>query len=184
MPLLAPFASPELAVALVAALVVLVLGVMRGRAARLALWMAVAFNVAAIVGVTLLLPGAAGESGTRYANLTPLQEIERGLENPGSGPWLNLVGNVAMFIPLGIAVACLIPGGFWRRLLTATGLGVVFTGAIEFLQFGLSRVADIDDIILNSTGAFMGAVVGAAVSVIVGSIRARRTAPKDSPPAP
>jgi len=68
---------------------------------------------------------------------------------------LNLVGNTAMFIPLGIVW----PGVF-KKLNThgkviAAGIGVSFS--IEILQLPFfGRATDIDDLILNSIGFLMG----------------------------
>ncbi|WP_062077510.1 VanZ family protein [Demequina globuliformis] len=161
-------------VGLVGVAVAFVLGRRRGKGTRYALWTTLAVVVGIIAIVTLVIPGTSDYPGGRYANLTPGQEIERGLDNPGSASWFNLVGNIAMFIPLGLVVAALIPGGFWRRLVLATGTGVVLTGGIEFLQFGMGRVADIDDIILNSVGALVGAFVGATAASIVTAVRSRQ----------
>ncbi|HEV7684332.1 MAG TPA: VanZ family protein [Pyrinomonadaceae bacterium] len=71
---------------------------------------------------------------------------------------LNLVGNVALFLPLGI----LVPAGdrtcsLKRLLLIALCLSL----GIETIQFvmrflGNARAVDIDDVILNTLGAFLG----------------------------
>ena len=68
---------------------------------------------------------------------------------------LNLIGNVAMFIPLGIVW----PGVFskldchWKVI--AAGVGVSL--CIEILQLPFfARSTDIDDVILNSAGFLMG----------------------------
>ena len=68
---------------------------------------------------------------------------------------LNLIGNIAMFVPLGIVW----PGVF-QRLNThgkviAAGLGVSLT--IEVLQLPFfDRATDVDDLILNTLGFLMG----------------------------
>ncbi|WP_061961495.1 VanZ family protein [Demequina flava] len=138
----------------------------RGKALRYALWAALITIVSGIAALTLLNPSAPGSTGMHLVNLTPFQEIERGLTHRGSSSWVNVVGNVAMFMPLGLVLACLIPGGFWRRLTLATAAGLAFTVIIECLQFGMGRVADIDDVILNTAGAFVGAFAGAAGATI------------------
>lgn len=68
---------------------------------------------------------------------------------------LNLIGNTAMFIPLGLVW----PGVFkklnthWKVI--AAGVGVSLT--IEILQLPFfGRSTDIDDLILNSAGFLMG----------------------------
>ena len=68
---------------------------------------------------------------------------------------LNLIGNVTMFIPLGIIWPVV-----FRKLDThwkviAAGVGVSLT--IELLQLPFfGRASDIDDLILNSTGYLLG----------------------------
>ena len=68
---------------------------------------------------------------------------------------INLVGNVAMFIPLGVFLPCLWPGlrTFWRFLLAA---GLIIA-AIETVQLiAVLGVCDIDDWILNMLGVTLG----------------------------
>ena len=68
---------------------------------------------------------------------------------------INLAGNVAMFIPLGIFLPC-----FFRRLrgffkTTSTALGLILL--IELLQYGtVLGTCDVDDLILNMVGVWMG----------------------------
>lgn len=76
-------------------------------------------------------------------------------------PWLirhaliNLLGNVVLFIPLGIFLPKLWPRlqRLWRVLL-ATGGIIVLVEAIQILTL-LGR-CDIDDLLLNLTGAAIG----------------------------
>ena len=68
---------------------------------------------------------------------------------------LNLIGNVAMFIPLGIVWPAVFPqlDRHWK-VITA-GIGVSLT--IEILQLPFfGRSSDIDDLILNSAGYLIG----------------------------
>ena len=71
---------------------------------------------------------------------------------------LNLIGNTAMFLPLGV----IFPAVF-RRLNThrsAIAAGVCFSLAIEILQLPFcDRVSDIDDLILNSLGYCLGYLI-------------------------
>ena len=69
--------------------------------------------------------------------------------------WINLIGNTAMFIPLGVVW----PSVF-RELNTpgkVIAAGVGFSLCIEILQLPFyDRVSDIDDLILNSVGFLTG----------------------------
>ena len=68
---------------------------------------------------------------------------------------LNLVGNTAMFIPLGIVWPVV-----FKKLdthLKVIGAGAGFSLIIEILQLPFfDRVSDIDDLILNSVGFIIG----------------------------
>lgn len=65
----------------------------------------------------------------------------------------NVCGNLAMFMPLGFLSSALFRNGTWKRAL-CIGLGMSLF--IEFAQYFIMRASDIDDIILNTTGALCG----------------------------
>lgn len=85
--------------------------------------------------------------------LTPFQEIRRTFRVGDSWFWFLLAGNIAMFMPLGF-----FPGLLWRKWTWWKALLVGFCTSftIEFVQFFIGRSTDIDDVILNTTGAVMG----------------------------
>lgn len=96
-------------------------------------------------------------------NLTPLYTIKlylRVLRNSTDIALLrhaviNLVGNVVMFIPLGV----FLPGIFIKRpncfkVLFAVALMIIFVELIQL--FSLLGSCDIDDLILNLSGASIG----------------------------
>lgn len=68
---------------------------------------------------------------------------------------VNLVGNVVMFIPLGLLLPGAFPGlaRFWRTALAAAGVMCV----VELLQaLLLVGFCDVDDLILNLAGVTIG----------------------------
>ena len=68
---------------------------------------------------------------------------------------LNLIGNIAMFIPVGIVWPCVFKELDTPRKVIAAGVG--FSLAIEILQLPFyDRLSDIDDLILNSLGFITG----------------------------
>ena len=86
-------------------------------------------------------------------NWIPLVNL---LDYPALGDILiNVIGNTAMFIPLGIVWPCVYP-----QLDTPAktiGAGVGFSLLIELMQLPFyDRVSDIDDLILNSFGFLIG----------------------------
>jgi glycopeptide antibiotics resistance protein len=106
----------------------------------------------------------------RSLNLAPGVEITRFLSltdrNVGL---LNVVGNIAMFVPIGFLAVL----GLRTGVMSATLLGFVFSGLVESVQYALGRVADVDDILLNTTGALLGAVTAVIVRWIA-TFRRRR----------
>lgn len=93
------------------------------------------------------------------------------LTGRGLGPWglltswpsLQLAANVALFVPLGV----ILRGVFRLDVTTSLAIGVVLSVLIEATQltgaWGLypcgARIADIDDVLTNSLGAWLGALL-------------------------
>ena len=75
---------------------------------------------------------------------------------------LNLIGNTAMFIPLGIVWPAVFKRLNTHGKVIAAGVGISLT--IEILQLPFfNRATDIDDLILNSAGFLMGYGINLAV---------------------
>ena len=85
-------------------------------------------------------------------SITPFREILR--VNYG-GPWLWFVlwGNIGMFLPIGFCVPLLWRNRKWYHAILTGG---IFSFGIEFIQIFVGRVSDVDDLILNTAGAFVG----------------------------
>jgi len=100
---------------------------------------------------------------TVAADLAPLTDpaAARGIS---AHVLISLVGNVVVFVPLGAALALALgdkPAG--RRLLLATLTGAGLSLCIELAQMALpSRVAALDDLLLNTTGTAIGALAAAS----------------------
>jgi glycopeptide antibiotics resistance protein len=128
----------------------------------------------AVLVVTLPAGPIPGELATeRSVNLAPGVEITRSLNLADRHiGLLNVIGNIAMFVPVGfLAVIALRTG-----VVAATAWGLVFSGGVEIVQYGLGRVADVDDILLNTTGAFVGAVIAASLRGVGRGLSRLRTA--------
>ena len=89
-----------------------------------------------------------------WINLVPIVHLFETYDG-----WLgNIIGNITMFIPVGLAWP------FCFRKLNTIGK-TVLTGAcfpifIEITQLPFySRCSDVDDVILNTTGIFLGALI-------------------------
>lgn len=69
----------------------------------------------------------------------------------------NLIGNILMFIPLGIFLSLL----YRKRFLNVVMIAALSSCLIEFLQYlnmfmGYYRYVDVDDVILNTLGGVIG----------------------------
>lgn len=103
--------------------------------------------------------GPVGPGGRNY-NLIPLRSIYRiAVFSPSIiDPLRILVGNIILFIPFGF-LAPIVIKRLRKSLLTITFLGMFLSVSIEMSQFLFThRVSNIDDVILNTLGAFIGAI--------------------------
>jgi glycopeptide antibiotics resistance protein len=91
-------------------------------------------------------------------NLVPFRTMRLFWDAYGQMPraaLVNLAGNVAVFIPLGLFLPCLFKNQrrFWLFLLTVAGAVVIIETAQLFTTMGS---CDVDDLILNLVGAAIG----------------------------
>jgi len=140
----------------------------RGEAVQVLLRVALVGCVIALLAITVIAGGSSGG-----VNLVPFAGIRSELGNVNRElAFANVVGNVLMFVPVPI-LARLTWVPTWPR---AFGCGVVLSVAIELIQLGTGRSADIDDVLLNSAGSLVGAVGGFLVAAVVARVRASRRA--------
>lgn len=133
-------------------------------ALRLLLWL----SVAAILSQTLTPSGRLSDfrlelSRTReFYNFIPFRFF-RILAGYGwkfnSYFLINILGNIAVFVPAGFAYLLVHRSGLGRAVLFGGGLSLF----IELAQIFLPRTTDIDDLILNTLGALLGALAAAGV---------------------
>lgn len=85
---------------------------------------------------------------------------------------IDVVGNVLLFVPLGLTFAAASTRvSRWGRLAAATVSGALLSLLIEVMQLAMpSRASDVDDVLFNTLGALLGAVVG----VLVFGVRSSR----------
>lgn len=119
-------------------------------------------SVVAVLTVTLngtpSTPGLLEESGATV-NLVPFRDIKAVLAGGNAQLiLLNIIGNVVMFLPVGLLVGLLL-----RRPIVSVGLTWLLSIAVELLQFSAHRAADIDDVMLNGAGAVMGVLFASVI---------------------
>lgn len=88
-----------------------------------------------------------------WINLTPLAHLFDFASTREA--LLNLLGNIAMFIPSGIVIPILYKSrdSFWKVLVSGSAISL----CIEILQLPFfGRASDIDDLLLNTTGVAIG----------------------------
>ena len=95
-------------------------------------------------------------------NLIPFKEMFR--YEIGSYKFMkNIVGNILLFVPYGFFSSYYLNN---RKIGTNVLLCLVATFCIECIQCYIGRVFDIDDIILNVLGGFIGCLLFVALTAI------------------
>ena len=88
-------------------------------------------------------------------NFIPFKEILR--YEVGSKVFIkNIVGNIILFIPFGFFVAHLMKS---KMLYPTLVVSMITSIVIEYTQLKIGRTFDIDDIILNIAGGFLGYLI-------------------------
>lgn len=111
--------------------------------------------LAVLFALTLVLfPSPPSPVAVRL-KLVPLVGIAHFLRFGGRGLVVNVLGNLAAFIPLGFLLPSLSDRHTSARWVVLVGFCLSLD--IEILQFASQRrVADVDDLLLNTLGAFLG----------------------------
>ncbi len=97
-------------------------------------------------------------SGRNELRLVPLNVITTQIAQMHDSPetvnefLFNVVGNIGIFVPVGWFAAAI----FRRNLVRTAGIGLLLSLCIEVGQLPLDRTTDVDDLILNTTGAVLG----------------------------
>ena len=94
-----------------------------------------------------------------FTNFIPFKTIVEYIQRYSDGYWrlstVNLLGNLALFVPMGMAFPCVSKklNRFWKVVLCVLGMVIM----VEVMQ-GILRVGsiDIDDVIFNVSGAMIG----------------------------
>ncbi|MDC2954402.1 VanZ family protein [Streptomyces gilvifuscus] len=124
----------------------------------LAMLVAFAAMVAfAVVLAKLTLEPSPASASLVHTNLHPGRSIRAYMEQPALRDTVKQIGgNILLGIPFGVLVPVVAPRA--RRLLRVLLLTAVVMLLVEFAQGALvnGRAFDIDDVILNTTGALIG----------------------------
>ena len=105
---------------------------------------------------------------TGYAgvNFTPFKEMFR--YTFGSQKFMkNIVGNIILFIPFGFFTSYYLNH---KKAIVPAFITLVVSLCAEGIQYHIGRIFDVDDIILNVLGGFLGYLLFVALSAIRGKL--------------
>ena len=88
-------------------------------------------------------------------NIVPFTEILR-YEVGSTQFYLNVIGNILVFLPFGYFVSSYIKATRVSHILLVT---LITSFTIEFVQHYIGRSFDIDDILLNTLGGIIGLII-------------------------
>lgn len=113
-------------------------------------------------------------------NLVPFREITRTMEMMTGHSLINLIGNVALFVPFGLFIGIMLQKK-GTSILTALVYSLLMSLLLESAQL-LLRIGqfDVDDLLLNTFGGLVGYFI---FSVIAMAIRFTGTKDGSSEPA-
>lgn len=95
-------------------------------------------------------------------NFIPFKEIFR--YEIGSKLFVkNIVGNIILFIPFGIFVSYLMKT---RKSFPIVVISIITSSVIEYTQLKIGRTFDIDDILLNVIGGFIGYLIYLIIDIL------------------
>lgn len=104
---------------------------------------------------TTILSRSEGNTGLV---LTPFAAIAAARQQPEL--YREMLMNVFLFFPLGLTLSNALPQPWrcWRRIAITVAFGCILSAGIEFAQYRFSLgMAEMDDVICNTLGAFIGA---------------------------
>ena len=113
-----------------------------------------------VLAVLLLTLTGTGTGVGRSVNVVPLDGLRLSITNLNVSLGVaNIVGNVLLFAPLGAFGVLASRLEAWRVVAAGCTLSV----GLESAQYWIGRAADIDDVLLNTLGAALGAIVAVSV---------------------
>jgi VanZ family protein len=115
------------------------------------------------------------------------------LQDHGAPAWVDydvadFLANIGFFVPIGLVGALLLP---WRMWWLAVPAGALLSAAVEFGQYLFlpERYASASDVLANTAGALLGALIGAAARAArrqrggTTELSRREASPRPAPPA-
>lgn len=111
-------------------------------------------SIAAVLYLTIFDRGG----GTYEVLLRPFSVLERAKKKREF--YRAMLMNVFLFFPLGLALSNVLPQKWnrWERIALTTLFGCLLSAGVEYAQYRFSLgMAEMDDVLCNTLGAFLGA---------------------------
>lgn len=119
------------------------------------------------VGFTVWLPAAVSSKVTGLVGIVARWVAEAGIASYARSAFvLEILANVALFVPIGLLLALAWPRlRLWQTVL----IGALMSGLIETVQGVMpSRFPSLSDVIANTTGTLIGALIVALILYLAG----------------
>lgn len=127
--------------------------------------------LAGLLSITVLPRKGFSTNGS--INLIPFINMTSMFNNGVTHFVVIFIGNIVMFMPLGFFIPCL-----WNKKGLFTCItGALFSLFIEITQIFIGRYTDIDDLILNTLGVFLGYLTFLLVKKIRSAFHLKITIP-------
>ena len=114
--------------------------------------------VALMAGAILYATILTRSEGSTGLILTPFATFTAARQQPEL--YREMLMNVFLFFPLGLTLSNALPRRWhrWLRIILTTLIGCVLSAGIEYAQYRYALgMAEVDDVICNTLGAFLGA---------------------------
>ncbi len=96
--------------------------------------------------------------GSWGINFVPFRTIKSYIKYSGFFHSLvNILGNIIIFLPIGLIIPII--SNRFKKLSKVIVSSLFISILIEFVQFFIGRSVDIDDVILNTIGGFVGYII-------------------------
>ena len=152
------YSKPLLSIILSIAIAVVVWGYLRTKVQRRR-WTIANLVLSCVVAIAILYATILTRSaGVPEVILTPFASLTAARQQPEL--YREMLMNVFLFFPLGLTLSNALPRKWhrWLRIILTTLVGCILSAGIEYAQYRYALgMAEVDDVICNTLGAFLGA---------------------------
>lgn len=151
------YSKPLLSIILSIAIAVVVWGYLRTKAQRRR-WTIANLVLSCVVAIAILYATILTRTpGVPEAILTPFASLTAARQQPEL--YREMLMNIFLFFPLGLTLSNALPRKWhrWSRIILTSLVGCALSAGIEYTQYRYALgMAEVDDVICNTLGAFIG----------------------------